>query len=116
MQRAVRPATATVIELPRPATLVCPPDDGSRTDGDPGFDEDAVYAVVRAAMKDAMLDVIGTVLLVGVALVVFWAGLMLVVSGGGSPGGVAVGVAAVVFSVYLAGSAVDLVPSVWEWV
>lgn len=51
----------------------------TETDGsdsfDPGFDEAALYTVVRDAVKDALLDVIGTVLLLGIAFVLVIAGI-----------------------------------------
>ncbi|WEL27382.1 putative membrane protein (plasmid) [Haloferax volcanii] len=50
-----------------------------KTDGgdlsDPGFDKAALYTVVRDAVKDALLDVIGTVLLLGIAFVLVIAGI-----------------------------------------
>lgn len=90
--------------------------DATETDGgaEPGFDDAALYAVVRTAVKDAFLDVIGTVLLVGI-------GLVLVVAGGGAIvrasglTGVAIGVWFVALGVYIAATALELVPSVRDW-
>ncbi len=100
---------------------MCPPSDetpGDQENGPPGheagFDQHAMYEVVRAAVKDAMLDVIGTVLLVGIAMVLLWAGGGIILAGGGSPGSVLVGLPVVAVAVYVAGSAVDLIPSIWE--
>lgn len=81
---------------------------------DLGFDPDALYRVVRAAVKDALLDVIGTLLLLGVALVLVVTGGQLLV---GATSGVMVGVGAVVvlFGLSVAATALDLLPPVAEW-
>lgn len=79
-----------------------------------GFDDAALYAVVRAAVKDALLDVIGTVLLVGI-------GVVLVVAGGGAIvrasglTAVAIGVWLVAIGIYLAATSLELVPPVRDW-
>jgi hypothetical protein len=86
---------------------------------DLGFDPDALYRVVRTAVKDALLDVIGTLLLLGVALVLVVAGGQLLVGGmSGATSGVMVGVGAVValFGLSVAATALDLLPPVAEWV
>jgi len=81
---------------------------------DLGFDPDALYRVVRAAVKDALLDVIGTLLLLGVALVLVLTGGQLLVS---AISGVMVGVGAVLvlLGLYVAATALDLIPAVGEW-
>jgi len=71
------------------------------------FDEDALYRVVRTAMKDALLDVIGTILLLGVAVVLVVAGAGGLLSG--SPLGVALGSIAAV-----AGLAIGAVELEWK--
>lgn len=86
------------------------------TDGGPtpGFDDAALYSVVRTAVKDALLDVIGTVLLVGVGLVLVTAGGQAVVQTPSLPG-IAVGVWLAAIGIYLAATALELVPPIREW-
>jgi hypothetical protein len=100
-----------------------PPDSGRRTgtgdaatDGgaDPGFDEAALYRVVRRAVEDAILGVLGTLLLLAVAFVIVSAGFSLAV-GSLSPVGVAVGAAAVAYGFYLAAATLGVIPPVREW-
>lgn len=79
-----------------------------------GFDDEALYAVVRTAVKDALLDVIGTVLLVGIGVVLVIAGGSTMIQGA-SLVGIAVGVWLVAVGLYLAATALELIPSVREW-
>ncbi|QGA81751.1 hypothetical protein [Halomicrobium sp. LC1Hm] len=87
-----------------------------RGDGgvDPGFDPDTLYRVVRAAIKDALLDVIGTLLLLGVALVVVTIGGQLLL-GAMSEVAVAVGAFLVLFGLYLGAATLGLIPPLREW-
>lgn len=78
-----------------------------------GFDPDALHRVVRAAMKDALLDVIGTLLLVGVAVVLVIVGVGGLLSG--TAPGVAVGAVLAVAGCYLAAASLELVPPIREW-
>ena len=101
-----------------------PPDTDPRddaplnTDGgepiDPGFDEAALYIVVRDAVKDALLDVIGTVLLVGIAFVLVIAGTQAVVSSV-SVGTVAVGIGVTAVGIYLAAATLEVIPPIRDW-
>jgi len=78
-----------------------------------GFDPDALYRVVRAATKDALLDVVGTILLLAVAIV-----LVAIGAGGllsGSAPSVAVGAVLVVVGCYIAAATLELVPPIREW-
>lgn len=87
------------------------------TDGgafDPGFDEAVLYRVVRDAVKDALLDVIGTVLLLGIAFVLVIAGIQAVFSSI-SPGTVAIGIGVVAAGVYLAAATLEIIPPIREW-
>lgn len=92
------------------------PVDGGRPADRPdaGFDEVALYRVVREAIVDALLDVIGTLLLVGIAFVFVLAGGSMALQGQ-TPATVALGAAAVLIGLYLAGSTLELVPPVREW-
>ena len=90
------------------------------TDGaGPGFDEAALYVVVRDAVKDALLDVIGTLLLVGIAFVLVLAGGQALFASaaqyGGSPVGTAVGVGLIVAGLYIAAATLEVVPPIREW-
>lgn len=85
----------------------------ARTDGgyDAGLDEDELYLVVRTAVKDAMLDVIGTLVLLGFALGLVWIGGMLAVDGD-SAGFVVAGGAFVALGAVLAALALELIPPI----
>ena len=75
-----------------------------------GIDERMLYDVVWTAVEDAILDVLGTVALLVIALVVVWVGGTVAVSAG-STDGLAGGIAAVGAGVALAAIALDLVRS-----
>ena len=83
-------------------------------DDHPGFDEAALFAVVRAAVKDALLDVIGTVLLVGVAGVLLVAGAGSAVRAS-SVAELLASLAVAGFGLYLAATALEIVPPAREW-
>jgi hypothetical protein len=90
---------------------------GTVTDGSsgPGFDEASLYTVVRDAVEDALLDVIGTLLLVGVAFVLVVAGGQVLLQSG-SLAGVAVGVGLLSVGLYIGAATLELVPPIREWV
>lgn len=79
-----------------------------------GFDDAALYAVVRSAVKDALLDVLGTVLLVGIGVVFVVAGVGATIRAP-SLASIAVGVWFVALGIYLAATALELIPSVRDW-
>ncbi|NHN58182.1 MULTISPECIES: hypothetical protein [Halorussus] len=83
-------------------------------DGGAGFDEAALYGVVRKAVEDAILGVIGTLLLLGVAAVVLWTGVAVAMQSTG-PTGTALGGAAVLFGLYLAAATLEIIPPAREW-
>ena len=89
------------------------------TDGgesfDSGFDGTALYRAVRDAVKDALLDVIGTLLLLGIAFVLVIAGIQAVFSSL-SPGTVAIGIGVLAFGIYLAAATLEIIPPIREWV
>ena len=94
----------------------------SPTDDEPGepvevaIDEGALYVVVRRAVEDAVLGVIGTLLLVGVALVLVWVGGAMAVSAGGrQPVATVAGVAIVLVGLYLAAASLEVIPPIREW-
>jgi hypothetical protein len=88
------------------------------TDGgepfDPGFDEAALYTVIRDAVKDALLDVIGTVLLLGIAFILVIAGIQAVFSSI-SLKTVAIGIGVIAVGVYLAAATLEIIPPIREW-
>ena len=89
--------------------------DSPKTDGGgAGFDEAALYGVVRKAVEDAILGVIGTLLLLGVAVVILWTGVAVAVQSTG-PVGAALGAAAVLFGLYLAAATLEVIPPAREW-
>lgn len=92
------------------------PRSDTETDGgrDAGFDERALYVVVRKAVRDAILGVIGTLLLVGIAFVVVWVGIT-AITATMSPLGIAFGAFAIVWGIYIAAATLELVPPVREW-
>ncbi|HKJ57866.1 MAG TPA: hypothetical protein VKA37_01465 [Halobacteriales archaeon] len=96
--------------------------EGSSTDDEPeepvevAIDEGALYVVVRRAVEDAVLGVIGTLLLVGVALVLVWVGGAMAVSAGGrQPVATVAGVAIVLVGLYLAAASLEVIPPIREW-
>lgn len=81
---------------------------------DPGFDEVALYGVVRKAVEDAILGAVGTLLLVGVAFVLVLVGASAAIR---SPGllGVMFGGGALVVGLYLGATTLELIPPAREW-
>jgi len=96
-----------------PRQEVSPSTDGGEPTA-PGFDEAALYTVVRDAVKDALLDVIGTVLLVGIAFVLVIAGVQAVFSSM-SFGTVAIGIGVTAVGVYLAAATLEVIPPIRDW-
>lgn len=88
----------------------------SRTDdgASPGFDEAALYGVVRSAVEDAILGVIGTLLLTGVAFVLVGFGISLV-AGASEMAGVTFGGVAIVVGLYVAAATLRVIPPIREW-
>lgn len=83
-------------------------DGDARADGGVAvdLDRDELYAVVREALRDAILDVLGTVSLLAIALVFVFVGARGVVVGSSTT----IGVAFVVGGVLLAAAALEFVP------
>lgn len=81
---------------------------------DPGFDEAAMYVVVRDAVEDAILGVLGTLMLLGIAFVAVWAGGAAIVQSQ-TPVSITFGVLAIAFGFYLAASSLEVVPPAREW-
>jgi hypothetical protein len=80
----------------------------------PGVDDAALFRLVRDAVKDALLDVIGTLLLLGVAGILVVAGGQLFLSSVSQLGAVVGGVLVVV-GLYLAAATLEIIPPVRDW-
>jgi len=76
--------------------------------------EEELYAVVRVATEDAVLGALGTLMLVGIGIVLASWGAALLLSA--TPLPAAVGVVLVLFGAYLALSSLRVIPPVREWV
>lgn len=74
-------------------------------------EREELYAVVRAAVKDAMLDVVGTVALLGFALLFVATGVRGLLEAAGTTGAV-VSLALVALGFVIAAVALDLAPSI----
>lgn len=92
---------------------MCPPD--TRSDNGPAadLDERAVYRAVRYAVEDAILAVLETLLLLGIALVLVAAGAQ--VATAGTPLALVIGGALVAYGFYTAAATLDTMPSVREF-
>lgn len=82
--------------------------------GAPGFDEAALYTVVRDAVKDALLDVIGMVLLIGIAFVLVIMGIQAVLSSI-SLGVAAIGIGVIAVGFYIAAATLEIIPPIRDW-
>lgn len=91
-----------------------PATDADEVRGDPGFDERAMYLVVRHAVEDAILGVLGTLMLLGIGFVVIWAGGTLIVTGE-SAGAAVAGLLIVAWGLYIAATALEIIPPAREW-
>ena len=81
------------------------------------LDEGALYVVIRKAVEDAILGAIGTLLLVGLALVLVWVGAAMAISSGTRSGVLpaVVGVAIVLVGLYVAAATLEVIPPIREW-
>jgi len=85
---------------------------------DTGFDEQALYRVVRSAVEDAILGVLGTLLLLAIAAFFVWVGgaMLLSAAEAGLTLSLGFGLVFLAFGLYLGAATLDLVPSLREWV
>lgn len=80
------------------------------------IDEELLYVIIREAVEDALLGVIGTLLLVGIGFILIWVGLIALVSPeGADPLRRAIGVTLVAVGFYLAAATLQVIPPVREW-
>ncbi|RLM47577.1 hypothetical protein DVK00_03465 [Haloarcula sp. Atlit-47R] len=97
-------------------------DDAADTSADPQaadgsaatLSEEELYAIVRVATEDAVLGALGTLMLVGIGIVLASWGAALLLSA--TPLPAAIGVVLVLFGAYLALSSLRMIPPVREWV
>lgn len=75
-----------------------------------GLDERRLYFIVRKAVKDAILGVLRTVVLLGVALLMVIFGVSSAISGASN--GILIGVTAIVLGIYCAVATLELVPTI----
>lgn len=88
---------------------------GEPDGGDVGMAPGELYVVVRKAMEDAILSVVGTLLVVGVALVLVWFGVLVAASAyDSSPVMALAGVFVVLVGLYQAASVLGVIPSLTE--
>ena len=94
--------------------MASPPTDST---DETGFDEQALYRVVRSAVEDAILGVLGTLLLLAIAAFFAWLGGAMLVSaaGAGPTASLGFGIVFLAFGLYLGAATLDLVPSLREW-
>lgn len=78
-----------------------------------GLNEQELYAVIRKAVEDAILGVIGTLLLLGVALALIWAGIAIAFSG--TTVGLVAGIVAIGCGIYLGAATLGFIPPIQEW-
>lgn len=91
-----------------------PPDPDSDDGRAVGFDEQALYVVVRKAVEDAILGAIGTLLLVGIAIFLVWYGAIIALMSI-STGATLAGVAMVGFGLYLGATTLKVIPPARHW-
>ncbi|MEA1930147.1 MAG: hypothetical protein U9O06_01150 [Euryarchaeota archaeon] len=84
---------------------------------DTGVDEQALYRVVRSAVEDAILGVLGTLLLLAIAAFFLWLGGAMLVSAveAGLTLNLGYGIVFLAFGLYLGARTLDLVPPLREW-
>lgn len=98
---------------------MCPPPNGSpKTDGgyDAGIDEERLYHTVRSAVEDAILNVLGTLFLLGLSLVLVLYGAIVAANAfsGGGLVPILFGIGLIGAGFYLAAATLELIPSIRE--
>jgi glycerol uptake facilitator-like aquaporin len=89
--------------------------DGSSDRPLSGLGADEYYRLTYHAVRDALLDVVGTLLLVVVALALVWIGGAAVVSPAAGVTEIGLGVSIATLGLYLAATTLDIIPPVREW-
>lgn len=79
------------------------------------FDEQLLYPVIREAVEDAILGVLGTILLLGIGILFIWFGVMLLAFSFRGIPQLVFGIFAIVAGIYLAASSVKIIPPIREW-
>ena len=96
-----------------------PPKALHETDGgyDMGVDEEVLYQTVRSAVEDAILNVLGTLFLLGFSLLFVLYGAIAAANAfsGGGLIQVPIAVGSIGFGFYLAAATLEFVPSIHEF-
>lgn len=79
------------------------------------LDQAGLYKIIQAAVKDAILDVIGTILLVVIAFVLVLSGSQVILSST-VPFASLVGLSLVLVGLYLAGTTLEVIPAARDWI
>ena len=86
---------------------------------DPGFDEEALYRTVRRAVSDAIIDAVGTIVLVGIGTGIGLVGASFLLRAATERGlpvpALAAGVWLVAVGFYLVASTLGIVQPVRDW-
>lgn len=79
------------------------------------IDRGELYLIINKAVEDAILGALGTILLVGVSIVLIWFGMIVTVSAYDSSILRAIGgVVVTLLGLYFAGSTLELIPSITD--
>lgn len=79
-----------------------------------GMDADEFYTVLRKAIEDAMLNVLGTLVLVGIGFVFVWVGAQMFFAGPDPTGAIA-GAVIILIGFYLAAVSLGVIRPVQTW-
>lgn len=90
----------------------------TKSTDDTGFDEQALYRVVRSAVEDAILGVLGTLLLLAIAAFFVWfgGGMLLSAASTGVGANLGFGIVFLAFGLYLGTRTLNLVPPLGQWI
>ena len=93
--------------------VVSPPENATDAER-PGIAEEELYRIIRLAVEDAILGVLGTLLLLGIATVIILVGVQMMAVGL-SAAWVVVGALVTLFGLYVAAVTLGVIPSVREY-
>ncbi|GAA0242424.1 hypothetical protein ACFFQF_19910 [Haladaptatus pallidirubidus] len=90
-----------------------PPEVEANSRGSDGLNGQELYVVIRKAVEDAILEIIGTLLLLGVALALVWAGIAIAFSG--TTFGLVAGIVAIGCGVYFGAATLRIILPIQKW-
>ncbi|MDS0301403.1 hypothetical protein NDI76_21985 [Halogeometricum sp. S1BR25-6] len=90
------------------------PEDRTDSEHDVGFDEQALYVVVRKAVEDGILGATGKLVQIGVSVLIVWFGMLSAFSEQSIIASVSWVVVAIL-GLYLIATALEIIPSVRDW-